>query len=76
MSLRKPINQYCKSCTYDSAVAGTWRAQVGNCTVTSCPLWNVRPRPLSHTRKKPTKLKEVSDDHADDAIGALESCPE
>lgn len=43
-SLRKSINEHCKSCTYDPhSGMGTWRQQVEACTVTKCNLWPVRP---------------------------------
>ena len=43
LSLRKCINDNCKSCIYDSAAAGTWLQQVTLCSVTSCALYPVRP---------------------------------
>ena len=47
MSLRKAINQKCKDCTYDFASNGTWRQQVALCSVKSCALYDVRPKPTS-----------------------------
>ena len=44
-SLRKAINQHCKSCTYDPAAPGTWRQQVNGCSVELCSLWDVRAKP-------------------------------
>ena len=44
MSLRKAINQHCKSCAYDDLAAGTWRQQVTLCGVKSCALYDVRPK--------------------------------
>ena len=43
-SLRKRINQHCKSCTYDDLAPGTWRQQVTHCDVKSCALYDVRPK--------------------------------
>lgn len=44
ISLRKSINDHCKSCIYDPLSGnGTWRKQVTDCTVKSCNLYNVRP---------------------------------
>lgn len=43
-SLKSAINAMCKTCIYDKAEAGTWREQVENCQVTSCALWEVRPK--------------------------------
>ena len=42
-SLRKCIDQNCKSCIYDPKTAGTWRQQVTLCSVTDCALYPVRP---------------------------------
>ena len=43
-SLRKRINQHCKSCIYDSLAAGSWRQQVTLCSVKSCAFHDVRPK--------------------------------
>lgn len=43
-SLRKAIDAKCKDCIYDNCTSGTWRQQVESCTITDCPLYNVRPR--------------------------------
>ena len=45
MSLRKAINQMCKSCIHDPLSEGTWRQQVFLCSVKSCPLWELRAKP-------------------------------
>ena len=44
-SLRKAINDMCKSCIYDpeNIGAGTWRKQVEDCPCVDCPLYPVRP---------------------------------
>lgn len=42
--LRKPINDYCKSCIYDDQAAGNWRQQVTLCSVKTCSLYEVRPK--------------------------------
>lgn len=44
MSLRRAINAKCKDCIYDNLASGTWRQQVTLCSVTSCPLWSLRPQ--------------------------------
>lgn len=56
-SLRKAINMHCRECIYDQLAKGlgTWREQVGGCTVTKCALWPVRPT------SKPRKVKEDSE---------------
>jgi len=42
--LRAAINAPCKSCIPDpKAGGGSWRQQVGACTITRCALWPVRP---------------------------------
>ncbi len=43
MSLRKAVNEKCKSCIYDEMAKGTWRQQVTLCSVWSCPLFDARP---------------------------------
>ena len=47
MSLRKPVDEKCKDCIYDTAVTGTWRQQVALCTAKTCPLWRIRAKPTS-----------------------------
>jgi len=42
-SLRKHINDHCKTCIYDYSAAGTWRQQVTLCSVKNCALHPVRP---------------------------------
>jgi hypothetical protein len=48
--LRKSINDKCKECCYhpDNG-GGSWRQQVEACTVTSCALWEVRPKSVVRT---------------------------
>jgi len=53
MSLRKAINQKCKSCIHDPLSVGTWRQQVFLCSVKSCPLWELRAKP---TRPMPIAI--------------------
>jgi len=43
--LRARVNLMCKDCIYDEKAPGSWRKQVQNCTVTLCPLYEVRPQP-------------------------------
>lgn len=51
LSLRKAINEKCKSCGYDPlAGQGAWRQQIEACTIKVCPLWPVRP--LSRVEKE------------------------
>ena len=47
MSLRKPIDQNCKDCIYDSSAPGSWRQQVFLCCMKSCPFWDIRAKPTS-----------------------------
>jgi hypothetical protein len=44
MSLRKAVNDNCKSCVYDQLEVGTWRQQVTLCCVKTCALYEVRPK--------------------------------
>jgi hypothetical protein len=47
MSMRKAINDKCKSCIYDPlGGAGTWRQQVEACTIVECGLYPYRPKAL------------------------------
>lgn len=41
-SLRRSVNAKCWDCCGAGADSGT-RNAIGNCTVTRCPLWSVRP---------------------------------
>ena len=43
VSLRKSINEFCKSCIYDKHADGAWREQVTRCTSYNCSLYPVRP---------------------------------
>lgn len=43
MSMRRAIDQMCKSCIYDDFQPGTWRAQTENCVSSTCPLFKFRP---------------------------------
>jgi hypothetical protein len=52
VGLRKRVDDKCKSCIYDPEAAGTWRQQVTLCSVTNCPLYQVRPAtksPIPHS---------------------------
>lgn len=51
-SLRKAINDKCRSCIYDPLSGlGNWRQQVSACTIVTCPLYPVRP--VSRSKRKP-----------------------
>ncbi len=41
--LRAKIDANCIDCTYDPKDKGSWRKQVQNCTIFTCPLHSVRP---------------------------------
>lgn len=64
-SKAKCIREKCKDCIYDPKSRGTWRAQVGACTVTACPLYPVRPMP--------SKREQAGSDSDDDFIEDLEA---
>ena len=69
-SLRKAINNMCKDCSYDKYDKGTWRQQIAACTISECPLHEVRPINedhvftyltidlLNHWQIKPEELDE------------------
>lgn len=44
MSMRKAINDMCKSCIYDPTEPGTWRKQVQDCQISGCALYAYRPK--------------------------------
>ena len=47
-SFRAIVNEKCKDCIYDpKSGGGTWREQVAQCSVISCPIWPVRAFPES-----------------------------
>jgi len=54
MSLRNSIDTFCKECTYDDKVPGTWRQQVTLCGAKNCPLYDVRPK-TTHPIPKSTQ---------------------
>lgn len=64
MSLRRAIDQKCKSCLYDELALGSWRAQIAACSSPDCPLYGVRPLPASgiheHGREGPKNAKKSS----------------
>lgn len=51
MSLRKAIDDMCKSCIYDPFQLGTWRIQVEECTSVTCPLHKFRPKSVQTVQK-------------------------
>ena len=52
--LRARVDAHCVSCVYDDLVPGTWRQQVEQCTVISCPIWDTRTK----SRKSPQKSQD------------------
>jgi len=46
-SLRATIDAKSRACSYDPLSRGTWRQQVADCRVPSCPLHPVRPMPTA-----------------------------
>lgn len=74
-SLKKCVENMCKSCTYDSTQAGSWRSQTEACTVTACPLWEVRPVTMESTmtrRKSKNDADGVVDKDIADVLANLE----
>ncbi len=66
--LRPRINAKCIDCVYESSNGGgSWRAQVEACTVTSCPLWDVRPI----SKPSANDSLETTDDDTDSETAAL-----
>jgi hypothetical protein len=54
--LRARINAHCVSCVYDEKIPGSWKRQVTECTVTSCPIWDIRPKVAIKGPKTTTKV--------------------
>lgn len=52
--LRARVDAHCVSCIYDDLCPGTWRQQVEKCSVTSCPLFDVRVKSRSTAAKSTT----------------------
>lgn len=52
-SLRKAIDEMCKSCIVDPTARGVgkWREQIEACTARECPLFKVRPKVRRDKRK-------------------------
>lgn len=50
-SLRRLINENCKSCIYDKEAKGSWRRQVEGCTVNKCAFWLVRPKGMDISKR-------------------------
>ena len=61
ISLRKAINANCKSCSYDELDRGTWRWQVEHCQVTTCDLYEVRPKTLAKKANSEDKTSKQGD---------------
>lgn len=52
LSPQQAINAKCKDCIYDEHNGGTWRDQTEDCTVISCPLYELRPVSAATKRKR------------------------
>jgi hypothetical protein len=65
-SLRKRIDQHCKSCIYDSLAPGTWRQQVTLCSVKSCALYAVRTKSTRPIPESVLSYYEVENDQYQD----------
>lgn len=46
MTRSEAIQLKCRECIFDQYAYGTWREQAANCTSTTCPLFDFRPKPL------------------------------
>ena len=49
-SYKAAIEAMYRNCIYDEACPGTWREQVKDCTCAGCPLYELRPQPISVIR--------------------------
>jgi hypothetical protein len=70
MSRTKALNEKCKQCIYDPEFGGTWREQVENCTTSSCPIWQHRPK-TSATIAIVRKNKSVDELDLDALVDSL-----
>jgi hypothetical protein len=52
MTPQQAINAKCKECIYDEHNGGTWKEQTEACTVSSCPLYDLRPVSLATKKKR------------------------
>jgi hypothetical protein len=60
MSLRKAINAMCRECIYDPLAGGTAAKQIECFTITTCPLYPVRPTRRKSSSKPDSKLRDES----------------
>lgn len=70
-SLKSAIKAYCISCTYDPTQEGTKLYQVEMCTVTSCKLYEVRPRTVATVNLHRNK-RDLDTGNIDALIDGLE----
>ena len=60
-SRKKAIHAHCKSCSYDKLDKGTWRYQTEHCVITTCELYDFRPRITSkRVISQDNSVQEVS----------------
>lgn len=58
-SYKASVDNFCKECTYDPEVSGSWRKQVEECKCRDCPLWNVRPKTMATIEKERNGGKSI-----------------
>jgi len=76
MSLRRAINDKCKTCIYDPySGTGTWRQQTAACTSFKCPLYPVRPMPTDNTTGERIALTESENGQFDAIADSCEVQP-
>jgi len=61
-SMRKAINDMCKSCIYDEYGEGNWRQQVMACTMPKCALYELRPISKPHSSKDAAKASPIGEE--------------
>ena len=62
MTRQKAINEKCKDCIYDELDKGTWRQQVGACTMTDCSLYEYRPLDSVRAQERRENLEKLMTD--------------
>jgi len=76
-SLRKRVDQHCKSCIYDPKTPGTWRQQVTLCTIARCALHDVRPQTKSPISSSVLDAHQLSQEEHAALLGSsgAQICP-
>lgn len=47
---QEAINKNCRDCVYDETCNGSWREQIEGCEITTCALYDFRPKTIATER--------------------------